>query len=521
MSIDGTLVETEAGQVRGKVIADRVTEFRNIPYAAGPVGDLRFQNPQPAARWTGELDATAERGPNAPQSSVEFDGLDIVAIAANGWRRGDDFLTLNVWTPTPALTGRQQLPVMVWIHGGAFVNGDKDLAVFRGAHFARDGVVMVAINYRLGVEGFIAIDGVPTNLGLRDQIAALAWVRRNIIAFGGNPDNITIMGESAGGMSVACLVASPLAAGLFHRAIAQSGAGSTALPIDIAQRASATIAKNLGISADAEGFRSRPPEDALQAMGKALRFGAVDLRDETGFNAALGFGIAGPVFGDDVLPHHPLTLLQQGGGRDVDLMMSTTAEESNFFVCLTPLRRLPRPAVRWFLRRVHPQGNEVYDAYARQNRGRRASAVLSAALTDLGFRWPARQFAEAHQGRAFVYEFDWLSPAAGGTLGAAHAADLGFTFDALPLITGPRRIGGETPPQQLATHLHDLLIRFATDGTVRWPQFDPVRRQVYQLTTETPVSEPELAAAAFLPSLADRAVPPTPSANTPRSGRPQ
>jgi para-nitrobenzyl esterase len=500
--VDSHLVRIETGLVRGRS-RHGVREFRNIPYAAPPVGALRFRRPEPARPWDGELDATADSGPTSPQVFPNFKALDIVDVSTDGWHEGDDYLTLNVWAPEPA--GEQPLPVMVWIHGGSFVLGHKDVGAFVGANFARSGVVTVAINYRLGVEGFVAVEGAPTNLGLRDQIAALQWVQRNIAAFGGAPDTVTIFGESAGGMSVGCLIASPLTTGLFARAIAQSGAGAAALPIDLARRTAAGVAKKLKVAADVAGLASRSPADAAQALAKASRPGAVDLRDDSGFNPYYGFMLAGPVYGDDVLPQHPLTLLQRGAGRDIDVMLSTTAEEMNFFFAPTPLRFAPKAVSRWALRHVHPDGNRLYDAYAEQHPQLRPSMVWCSVLTDAVFRWPARQFAEAHQGRSYVYEFDWCSPAAKGRLGAAHGVDIGFTFDALPVITGPRRVGGEAPPQELATHLHQLLVRFAVDGTVAWPQFDRVGRNVYQLATREARPEPVLPAANFLPTLLDLA----------------
>jgi para-nitrobenzyl esterase len=493
-------VQLEAGVVRGRV-QDGVLEFRGIPYAAPPVGRRRFLPPEPVSPWGGELDATQPFGPTSPQAPIKSRALDIADFTTDGWHQGDDYLTLNVWAPAPAHD--RPRPVMVWIHGGAFTIGHKDLAAFNGASFARSGVVIVVINYRLGVEGFLPIEGASTNLGLRDAIASLQWVQHNVAAFGGDPDNVTIFGESAGAMAVSCLVASPAAKGLFRRAIAQSGAASTALPVSIAQRTTSRIAKTLGVRPDIEGFRSRSSAQALQAMRRASRPGAVDLRDDTGLNPYYGFMQVGPVYGDDLLPEHPLALLQRGAGKDVDLLIGTTAEEGNTFFVPTPLRFTPKPAAKWILRKVHPEGNGLYDAYARGNPHLRPGMVWCAVLTDAVFRWPARQLAEAHQGHHHVYEFDWRSPALNGRLGAGHGVDVAFTFDTLPVITGPRRVGGEAPPQAVATHLHQLCTGFATDGSAPWPEFDPVERQVYQITARRHIHEPRLPVADFLPPLAD------------------
>ncbi|MCW8874110.1 MAG: carboxylesterase family protein, partial [Xanthomonadales bacterium] len=211
--------------------------FLGVPYAAPPVGERRFALPQPYTAWDGVRDAT-RMGPVAPQpvpSAEEMEkllpGLDIAPLVGDGSKQGDDFLLANIWAPREG-SGH---PVLVFIHGGAFTGGCGSAEVYDGSAFARRGVVCVTINYRLGVEGFLPIPGVPTNLGLRDQIAALQWVRDNIAAFGGDAANVTVSGESAGAMSLANLVVSPLAQGLFRRAIVQSGHGSMVRPVAVAQ----------------------------------------------------------------------------------------------------------------------------------------------------------------------------------------------------------------------------------------------------------------------------------------------
>ncbi len=202
-------VTTGAGVVRGRATRGQHV-FLGVPYAAPPTGRRRVAAPEPVDAWDGVRDAL-KPGPSAPQrGSASFAGLDMVAVAGATWTRGEDFLTLNVWAPA----GANRRPVMVYVHGGGLVLGTKDAAVYDGGHFACDGVVTVGINYRLGVEGFLPIPGAATNIGLRDMIAALTWVRNNITAFGGDPDNVTVFGESGGAMSVACLIASPLRAGV-------------------------------------------------------------------------------------------------------------------------------------------------------------------------------------------------------------------------------------------------------------------------------------------------------------------
>lgn len=210
-----TIATTSRGKVRGRVV-DRVAAFLGIPYAAPPFGAHRFRAPAPVEPWEGVRDAL-EFGPTAPQRPYR-PPLD--RLIPDVRIPGEDCLTLNVWTPD---AGGGPLPVMVWIHGGSLRNGSAAMPLYDGRAFARDGVVLVSVNYRLGVEGFGVFPDAPDNRGLLDQIAALTWVRDNITAFGGDPANVTVCGESAGAISIAALTVSPRAAGLFHRAVLQSG----------------------------------------------------------------------------------------------------------------------------------------------------------------------------------------------------------------------------------------------------------------------------------------------------------
>jgi len=202
------LVETTNGPVRGR-IENGIAVFRGIPYAAAPFGEHRFRAPAPHAPWTEELDCSrfGATAPKPPYPDVVAGLLPEPVVA------GEDCLNLNVWTPDPDAVG---LPVFVWVHGGAFQNGSSAVPVYDGSAFARDGVVAVTINYRLGVDGFLRIPDRPDNRGLLDQVAALEWVRDNVSAFGGDPGNVTIAGESAGAMSVSTLCAMPAARGLFR-----------------------------------------------------------------------------------------------------------------------------------------------------------------------------------------------------------------------------------------------------------------------------------------------------------------
>jgi para-nitrobenzyl esterase len=487
-------VATRFGTVAGRRVRG-IRSFLSVPYAAPPVGPLRFAKPAPVDPWTGIRDA-GKPGASAPHQAFRVHGVDMVPLVGDGWSRGDDYLTLNIWTPDDA-EGR---PVMFWIPGGGCVTGKKDTAVFDGTNFARSGIVCVAINYRLGIEGFLPIPGAPTNLALRDMIAALSWVADNIAQFGGDPGNVTIFGESAGGMNVSALVSSPRAAGLFRRAIIQSGHGSSSYSLEVAGRTSARIAQVLRIPNTVKGFSDIPPERLLDAQAAVSRLGRLDLRDERGIDPGFGVGRFSSVFGDDVLPLSPIEAVRAGAGHHVDLLIGTTADEANYmFVPLGLDRLMPGFAARWLLGRSMPDADSVLRAYGLHDRHARAGEVLTLALTDLGFRWPARQFAQAHRGRTHMFEFDWRSPRFGGRLGACHGIDLPFVFDNLAAVAGKRGIAGTSPPQELATDIHNRWVRFAEDGTVGWPEFDPDSREVFQLHAGRTTHEPIMPAAPFLP----------------------
>ncbi len=245
---------------------------------------------------------------------------------------------------------------MVWVHGGGFVVGSKDAPVSDGTAFARSGVVCIAINYRMGIDGFLPAPGTPTNLGLRDILFALRWVQDNVRSFGGDPGNVTVFGESAGAMAIADLVTSPLAKGLFHRAIIQSGHGAMVRDIPVAQRLVRKLAKVLGVSPDADGFRAVTPEAASDALEKVAKPGAVDLRDSSGFEPVYGISRFIPVWGDDVLPQKPIDALRAGAGSEIDVLIGSNAEEMNLYFVPTGVRRkIPGLLAWWLLSRSQPR----------------------------------------------------------------------------------------------------------------------------------------------------------------------
>jgi para-nitrobenzyl esterase len=448
-----TVVTTTSGPVRGR---DGV--FLGIPYAAPPVGPLRFAAPSPPTPWTEVRDAFAF-GPTPPKPPYR---PATAAILHETEVPGDDYLNLNVWTPAVSGPGR---PVMVWIHGGSFANGNSSLPLYDGSAFARDGVVLVTVNYRLGVHGFAYLPDAPApaNRGLLDQIAALRWVQDNIAAFGGDPANVTVFGESAGAMAVTTLLAMPAAKGLFARAITQSGAAQSAASIADATLVTRELTRQLGAdpaSASVEETiaAQRAVADTLSTQPDPARFGA------TVVTAAIPFI---PVIDGDTLPVPPLTAL---AADPIPLLTGTNTDEYRLFL-------IPGSAAALALTddaidtiaagmRLSP---EVLVRYRANRPGQSPGDVLSALLSDAYFRLPALAVATAHPGPTYVYEFAWPSPA--GDLRAAHAVEIAFVFDNLHTERLADLIG-PTPPQSLADAMHAAWIRFAQTGDPGWPPFD-------------------------------------------------
>ncbi len=491
---DQVMAVTSGGRVRGERQGG-VERYLGIPYAAAPVGERRFAVPGPPPIWPDVRD-TRRPGPTAPYRLKAFPQIDLETLVGSGWAPGDEYLTVNVWTPDSSASG---LPVMVFIHGGAFVGGSALAPVQDGATFARDGVVLMTISYRVGIEGFLPIPGAPTNLGLHDMIAALRWVQANAAAFGGDPANVTVFGESAGAMAIADLVVSPLAAGLFRRAIIQSGHGSMTRSLPVTERVTRAIAKHLGVEPTLAGFRSTTVEQGLDALEKVSQPTArIDLRDERGREPAFGLSRFLPVHGDDVIPAPPLEALASGAGKDVDILIGSNAEEMNIYLVPTGVRAKINAVLSWLvLGRSIRKPWKILKAYGLGHAEKKPGDALTEAMSDLVFRWPTRVYAARHQGRTHVYDFGWRSPACDGQLGACHALELPFVFDTLATASGERGFAGESPPQAIADRIHKIWVDYARDGTVPWPEFDETTRQVHRLDIGETAHEPPMTAARF------------------------
>ncbi|MFQ4147297.1 carboxylesterase family protein [Arthrobacter sp. LAPM80] len=453
------IVTFSAGQVRGE-IRDGNARFLGIPFAAAPVGPLRFALPAPAPAWEGVREATAP-GATAPQNPYSGALARILPTVIN---TGDDFLNLNIFAPP--VHGDGLLPVVVWFHGGSLQHGSNALDGYDGTAFARDGIVFVAPNYRLGAEGFSVLAGAPLNLGLADQLAALRWVQAEISHFGGNPDSVTVMGQSAGGNTVAALLAHPQASSLFKRAIIQSGPLMAQPPKD-AGRITRAMAKDLGVPATRDAFMKFSPDQLLAAQARVIA-GSTPLTGGAGFALALDPGL---------IPANPIVALESGAGSGIDLLIGTTSEEARLWLVPTGLVM----KITWFHLAVARRKVGISAAAVKLFKRNRPYAVLGEVLGDLAtdklLRVPMNQVADARLARGaatFVYEFAWPSPVE--YLRAAHAVELGFVFDRL---ASPDSLGlaGATAPQDLATDMHRAWVNFAATGDPGWEPWS-LRRPV-------------------------------------------
>ncbi|MBN9213153.1 MAG: carboxylesterase [Microbacterium sp. 71-36] len=477
MDATDPVVATTRGRVRG-FTRGTTAVFLGIPFAQAPVGPLRFAAPVPPEPWEGELDATAY-GATAQRGDTGITLIPEPSVL------GDATLNVNVFAPVDA-TPDAALPVFVWIHGGGFVSGSPASRWYDGDAFARDGVVTVVLSYRLGFDGFGWIDGAPSNRGLRDQIAALEWVRDEIGAFGGDPARVTVAGQSAGGGSVLALLASPAASGLFARAMALSPAVG-AVSGAAARRFAGRLADLAGVRPDREGFATLPEERLLALQRLAQK---PERRARlTGLTALLDDGLPlGPVIDGDLLPRSPFEALADGASADVPVVVGATDDE---FTMVTarwrkPLRLVPVPLALAML----GLGRSRRRAYLARSRRRGAAARLGGYVSDRVIRSVVLRTARTRGGAAtWVYRFAWRSPSIGF---ACHCLDVPFWFDHLD-AEGVTTIAGDVPPADLAAAMHEAAVRFARDGDPGWPTWDATARRarVFGAPASAPPVEPD------------------------------
>ncbi|TWB39097.1 carboxylesterase/lipase family protein [Nitrospirillum pindoramense] len=472
--VDTLRVRTEQGDVHG-VIDAGVRMWRGIPYAAPPTGPWRFRAPQPVQPHGDMLVADASGAIPMQRRGFEFMGG-----AGEATPMSEDCLTLNISAPVP-VSGSPR-PVVVWLYGGAFALGGSRGALYQGDRLVKDGdVIFVSLNYRLGVFGFTNFSAWSTpdqplesNLGLRDQVAALAWVRRNIAAFGGDPDNVTLVGHSAGAMSVLCLMCAPSAAGLFHRAFAMSPAASCIL----GQSRHTALARDLLIALGID--------IADRGVGRALRQLPADRLVEASFRLFYdeapdkhpGVLAMSPVVDGDFLPLHPVDAFRTGAAHRVPLVIGTMAREAAILDKGLPL--LPSRVARLeaMFQATEPAVRDrvaaAYDGYP----SRRAAIDMGG---DFVFWAPSVQMAQAHAAftDTWMYRIDYATPLTRLVFGGAtHALDLPLLFG----TTGEGDLGRfdlfrRRLSRQVSRRFQDAFLDFAEGGSPGWPTYDPQTRR--------------------------------------------
>ena len=453
--------------------------WKGIRYAAPPVGRLRFARPEPPRSWSEPADAGA-MGPACPQITDPRIPIEL------GAPQGDDCLTLNVWCSSDTAAGAGK-PVMVWVHGGAYVLGASAQTLYDGAVLAASGdAVVVTINYRLGPFGFLDLSGFGSdsfdaNVGLRDVLAALAWVRDNIAGFGGAADRVTLFGESAGAGVVTTLLASPSAAGLFGAAIAQS---SPATSVYDATRAAAVARRYLDaldVSADDVYRLLEAPNHVLLAAAKSI-FYEVPVRSP----GTLAFA---PIVDGDVVPDYPVAVARAGRTHPVPLVIGTNEHEAALFRFMrSPLMPITSEAIQTMFEAIAVEQPDLRipteAALSQTYRGRGKTPGMGVAR-DIGFRMPSLWFAEGHGAVAptYLYRFDWATPMLKLLrLGGAHATELPYVWG--NLVAGPKdptfKLGGLTTGRDVSARMRTRWLNFAAGGEPRGSEGDPEWRR-YQV----------------------------------------
>lgn len=460
----GPVVDTAYGPVRG-VDDGTVKAWKGVRYAAPPVGGLRWRAPQPPTRWTEVADATRV-GPVCPQPTDPRIPLDL------GAPQGDDCLTLNVWASSDTQPGAGK-PVMVWVHGGAYVLGSSAQSLYRGRVLAGSGeALVVTVNYRLGVLGFLDLSSFSTerttfesNLGLRDVLFALRWVRDNIAAFGGDPGRVTLFGESAGGGVVTTLLASPEAAGLFTSAIAQSSPVTSVYDASRAAGLAKQFLDTLGVGPDEVDRLPVAPLGDVLAASKRL-FDEVPVRTP----GTLAYA---PIVDGDVVPDYPVVLARAGLTHPVPLIIGTNKHEAALFRFMkSPLMPITPVAIKAMFEGIAaeqpglqlPSEAQLGSAYP----GRGKTPGLGVAR-DIGFRMPSIWFAEGHSAVApvYTYRFDWSTPMLRLLrLGAAHATELPYVWG--NLVAGSKdptfKLGGLKTGTAVSERIRTRWLNFAACG---------------------------------------------------------
>lgn len=472
----GATVETTGGRLRG-YLDSNVHVFKGVPYGASTAGAARFLPPQKPQPWTGVRDAF-EWGERSPQIL----GGEPAEMLPTDPREplGENCLVMNIWTPNPA-SGRR--PVMVWLHGGGFASGSGSYSIYEGRELARKhDVVAISVNHRLNAFGFLYLAHLggryanASNAGMLDVVAALEWIRDNIAAFGGDPQNVTVFGQSGGAGKVSTLMAMPAARGLFHRAIAQSGAALTATPIEQAVKTTDQLLQRLGITRD--------NIDALQKVPMAQVIDAI--RPSAG-GGGLGFG---PVVDGKSLPSNAFDPVAPSQSANIPFMTGTTATEVTFFAPDDQLRPIDdatfRTRVKGLLKVDDAEADRVIALYRKQAPGRDNIDLFLRMSTDnsffrLGVDTQAERKAAQRGAPVYMYRFEYYSPVREGRLKSMHCMEIPFVFD--NLRAGEVFTGNSPQAQRIADQMSAAWVAFARTGNPNhkgipsWMPFDGTQRQ--------------------------------------------
>ncbi|MBF0117679.1 MAG: carboxylesterase/lipase family protein [Desulfobacterales bacterium] len=465
------VVQTTHGQVAGFEAENGLNVFLGIPYAEPPVGRLRFTPPQPIAKWR-YVRPAYRFGPTCPQGLDEFEPASLLY-------QDEDCLSLNIWTPG---IDKQKRPVMIFIHGGGFIQGGTGDPLYDGAQLAKRGDIIVAsLNYRVAALGFLFLDNYGQefkgsgNIALQDQIAGLKWIKNNISQFGGDPDNITIVGESAGSVSVMFLMISPMSKGLFHKAIGQSGAINLARTKEQATIYTQRFMKFAGVK-DVNGLRSLSTPRIVEIEEKLIK--------DAGFEADLLFA---PVMDDIVIPANPVKAFEEGAASGIPLLNGTNYDEYRYWLLYFPsLKYIPTSFLLPFAPEIRDKlGNKRETVIAHYNKVLQKpglSGVTFALVNDMLFRIPHINVSDMQSRHApvWMYRFDWKSKVS-DDLGACHAIELPFVFRTFNSPTS-YQIVGSNPPIELSNTMMDVWIAFIRTGNPNirgmqeWPVYNTQRR---------------------------------------------
>jgi para-nitrobenzyl esterase len=480
-------VTTKLGALEGEALSvngQAVLSFRSIPYAAPPVGARRFRAPEPPLPWVHKRDART-RGPTAPQ---------ILGVMRDLPDQSEDCLHLNVWTP--GLTGAR--PVIAFFHGGAFVTGSSQHTMYDAHALAQRGdVVVVSFNYRLGALGYADLGALgeasfdaDANNGLRDQIAALQWIREHIDAFGGDPENVTLLGQSAGAMSVSTLLSVPSAYPLYRRVIAQSGGAHHVTNREHSARMARLLLDALKVSPrELHKLRELPFAQIAAAQAECMRsFILVGPDDRPLYSGSMTLI---PVVDGELIPRAPIDTLASGQGSAAPLLTGSNRDENRFWTVLidsSKLQTLDETALHKIIdRRLPDDAERVIAAYRARMPSAKAWEVYSAIETDRMFRLPATRIAQArapHRQSTFLYAFDFVGPLFDGELGACHTMEVPFVFGIVDAGFGRVFTGGGPDAQTLSDRILDAWLSFVRTDAPSCASLGPW--PAYAATPDTP-----------------------------------